>query len=40
MDGSVYCGVLCNGTPHGQGKLTYPDGTVFDGKFSNGIYVL
>jgi hypothetical protein len=40
-DGAVYAGqVNAAGVPHGIGVLTYPDGTVFDGHFIDGIYQL
>ncbi|KAG5490053.1 hypothetical protein JKF63_00172 [Porcisia hertigi] len=40
-DGSFYRGHLnVAGAPHGAGVLTYPDGTVFDGEFVEGIYQL
>ncbi|KAK7199894.1 MORN repeat [Novymonas esmeraldas] len=40
-DGSVYRGpVNVAGVPDGVGVLTYPDGTVFDGRFVDGIYQL
>ncbi|CAG9583703.1 conserved hypothetical protein [Leishmania major strain Friedlin] len=40
-DGSVYHGhVNVAGAPHGAGVLTYPDSTVFDGQFFNGVYQL
>ncbi|CBH15672.1 MORN repeat containing protein [Trypanosoma brucei gambiense DAL972] len=38
IDGSMYEGDVCNRRPHGKGRLCYPDGTVFDGTFKNGIY--
>ncbi|KPI87763.1 hypothetical protein ABL78_3172 [Leptomonas seymouri] len=40
-DGGVYTGqVNAAGVPHGVGVLTYPDSTVFDGQFIDGIYQL
>lgn len=39
-DGSVYTGDLRRGVPHGQGTLTYPDETVFQGSFLDGVYNL
>lgn len=40
-DGSVYTGrVNVAGVPHGAGVLAYPDGTVFQGRFTDGIYQL
>ncbi|GET93250.1 hypothetical protein, conserved [Leishmania tarentolae] len=41
VDGGVYHGHMnVAGVPHGAGVLTYPDNTVFDGQFFNGIYQL
>ncbi|KAG5488576.1 hypothetical protein JIQ42_00184 [Leishmania sp. Namibia] len=40
-DGSVYHGrVNAAGVPHGAGVLTYPDSTVFEGQFIDGVYQL
>nr|CCC93764.1 unnamed protein product [Trypanosoma congolense IL3000] len=40
VDGSMYEGDVCNRQPHGKGCLHFPDGTVFEGTFKNGIYAV
>ena len=34
-DGSVYFGQLKNGAPHGQGRMTLPNGVLYVGQFKN-----
>jgi hypothetical protein len=38
-DGSVYQGEWKQGIQHGYGKMTFPDGTIKEGKFENNIFV-
>ena len=32
-DGSIYDGEFLNGMRHGKGKVIYPDGTSYEGRF-------
>lgn len=34
---AVYLGETQGGLPQGQGKLSFPDGSVYEGEFSNGL---
>jgi hypothetical protein len=36
LGGLKYNGKLVNGAPHGMGKLTWPNGDVYDGNFKFG----
>ena len=38
-DGSIYQGEWKSGIQHGFGKMTFPDGTVKEGKFENNIFL-
>ena len=37
--GGIYEGEAINGVPYGQGKLTFADGEVYEGKFKDGYLV-
>jgi hypothetical protein len=38
-DGSIYQGEWKQGIQHGYGKMTFPDGTIKEGRFENNIFI-
>lgn len=39
VDGSKYQGEWQKGIQHGNGKMSFPDGTIKEGLFENNIFV-
>ena len=39
IDGKEYVGEWSNGLPHGQGKMTYSDGSCENGEWENGEFI-